>query len=108
MSVSVQKREAWFPPDWEDDERMAFLFSAFKENRDVDCTDWDGKIDFWSPLIVDHCRRCGSVCVSLQDLNESFRRKGIVPLGLSTVLQSMIRYVTVTSSTVAASASYKI
>ncbi|XP_067251556.1 charged multivesicular body protein 7 isoform X1 [Chanodichthys erythropterus] len=91
MSVSAQKRDAFFPPDWEDDERMAFLFSAFKENRDVDCTDWDGKIDFWSPLIIDHCRRCGSVCVSLQDLNESFRRKGIVPLGLSTVLQSMIR-----------------
>uniref|UniRef100_A0A8C1QWQ0 Charged multivesicular body protein 7 n=1 Tax=Cyprinus carpio TaxID=7962 RepID=A0A8C1QWQ0_CYPCA len=91
MSVSVEKRDAWFPPDWEDDERMAFLFSAFKENRDVDCTDWDGKIDFWSPLIIDHCRRHGSVCVSLQELNESFRRKGSVPLGLSTVLQSMIR-----------------
>ncbi|KTG42599.1 hypothetical protein cypCar_00000328 [Cyprinus carpio] len=91
MSVSVEKRDAWFPPDWEDDERMAFLFSAFKENRDVDCTDWDGKIDFWSPLIIDHCRRRGSVCVSLQELNESFRRKGSVPLGLSTVLQSMIR-----------------
>uniref|UniRef100_A0A8C1SW46 Charged multivesicular body protein 7 n=1 Tax=Cyprinus carpio TaxID=7962 RepID=A0A8C1SW46_CYPCA len=91
MSVSVEKRDAWFPPDWEDDERMCFLFSAFKENRDVDCTDWDGKIDFWSPLIIDHCRRRGSVCVSLQELNESFRRKGSVPLGLSTVLQSMIR-----------------
>lgn len=91
MSVSVEKSDAWFPPDWEDDERMAFLFSAFKENRDVDCTDWDGKIDFWSPLIMDQCRRRGSVCVNLQELNESFRRKGSVPLGLSTVLQSMIR-----------------
>ncbi|XP_051965103.1 charged multivesicular body protein 7-like isoform X2 [Xyrauchen texanus] len=91
MSVSVQQRDEWFPPDWEDEERMAFLFSAFKENRDVDCTDWDGKINFWSPLIIDHCRRCGSVCVNLQDLNESFRRKGSVPLGLSTVIQSMIR-----------------
>ncbi|XP_052418392.1 charged multivesicular body protein 7 isoform X1 [Carassius gibelio] len=91
MSVSVEKSDAGFPPDWEDDERMAFLFSAFKENRDVDCTDWDGKIDFWSPLIMDQCRRRGSVCVNLQELNESFRRKGSVPLGLSTVLQSMIR-----------------
>lgn len=91
MSVSVEKRSGWFPPDWDDDERMSFLFSAFKENRDVDCTDWDGKIDFWSPLIIEHCRRCGSVCVNLQDLNENFRRKGSVPLGLSTVIQSMIR-----------------
>lgn len=91
MSVSVQKTDVWLPPDWEDDERMAFLFSAFKENRDVDCTDWDGKIDFWSPLIIEHCRRRGSVCVNLQDLNECFRRKGTVPLGLSTVIHSMIR-----------------
>lgn len=91
MSVKVQKTDVWLPPDWEDDERMAFLFSAFKENRDVDCLDWDGKIDFWSPLIIEQCRRRGSVCVNLQDLNESFRRKGSLPLGLSTVIQSMIR-----------------
>lgn len=91
MSVSVKQKDTCFPPDWKDDDRMAFLFSAFKENRDVDCTDWDGKINFWSPLIIDHCRRHGSVCVNLQELNESFRRNGSVPLGLSTVIQSMIR-----------------
>uniref|UniRef100_A0AAY5E8X6 Charged multivesicular body protein 7 n=1 Tax=Electrophorus electricus TaxID=8005 RepID=A0AAY5E8X6_ELEEL len=79
------------PTDWEDDERMAFLFSAFKENRDVDPTDWDSKINFWTPLIVESCRRRGSVCVRLQDLNDSFRRKGSAPLGLVTVIQSLLR-----------------
>ncbi|XP_062854717.1 charged multivesicular body protein 7 [Trichomycterus rosablanca] len=96
MPVLLQKKDAMsspltFPPDWEDNERMAFLFSAFKENREVDPTDWDSKMNFWTPLVVDSCRRCGSVCVSLKELNESFQRKGSVPLGLGTVLQSMIR-----------------
>lgn len=96
MPVSLQKKVSTsssleFPSDWEDDERMAFLFSAFKENREVDTTDWDGKMIFWTPLIVESCRRRGSVCVSLQELNESFRRKGAVPLGLGTVVQTLIR-----------------
>ncbi|XP_076846329.1 charged multivesicular body protein 7 [Brachyhypopomus gauderio] len=95
MPVSLQQGDGAapcaFPTDWEDDERMAFLFSAFKENREVDPTDWDGKINFWTPLVVQSCRRRGSVSVSLQDLNESFRRKGSVPLGLVTVIQCMIR-----------------
>lgn len=95
MSGLPQSREdcsSEFPPDWADDARMAFLFSAFKENRDVDPTDWDGKMDFWTPLIVDHCRRRGAVCVILHELNESLRRKGSAPLGLGTVLLSMYRY----------------
>lgn len=97
MPVSLQQKvsatsSSEFPPDWEDDERMAFLFSAFKENREVDSADWDSKMNFWTPLIVDSCRRRGSVCVSLQEMNESFQRKGGVPLGLCTVVQSMIRY----------------
>lgn len=96
MPVSLQQKVGTssfeFPPDWDDDERMSFLFSALKENREVNPTDWDSKMNFWTPLVVQSCRQRGSVCVSLQDLNESFRRKGSVPLGLSTVIQSMIRY----------------
>ncbi|MGH0171766.1 UNVERIFIED_CONTAM: hypothetical protein FKN15_061901 [Acipenser sinensis] len=79
------------PPEWADDERMAFLFSAFKLNREVNCTDWDGKMNFWAPLIVSCCRARGAVSVSLQELSESFRRNGTVPLGLPTVVQDMIR-----------------
>ncbi|KAM6931296.1 charged multivesicular body protein 7 [Xenentodon cancila] len=83
--------EMSLPPDWEDDERMNFLFSDFKENRDVNTTDWDSKMDFWTALVVRSCRERGSVCVNLQDLNKTFRRKGKSPLGLPTVIQSMSR-----------------
>ncbi|XP_060927006.1 charged multivesicular body protein 7 [Limanda limanda] len=79
------------PPDWDDDERMNFMFSDFKENRDVDPTDWDSKTDFWTALVLSSCRHQGSVCVRLQELNHRLRRKEKSPLGLATVLQSMSR-----------------
>ncbi|KAE8292611.1 Charged multivesicular body protein 7 Chromatin-modifying protein 7 [Larimichthys crocea] len=79
------------PPDWDDDERMNFLFSDFKENRDVNTSDWDGKMDFWSALVLKSCRHRGTVCVSLQELNDTFRRRERAPLGLPTVLQSLAR-----------------
>lgn len=80
------------PAEWEDDDRMNFLFSDFKENRDVNTTDWDSKMDFWTALVVRSCRERGSVCINLQDLSRTFRRKEKSPLGLSTVVQSMARY----------------
>lgn len=79
-------------PEWDDDERMEFLFSAFKENREVNSTDWDSKMDFWTLLTVKSCRQRGAVCVRLQELNQIFRRKDKSPLGLPTVLQAMARY----------------
>ncbi|XP_068460487.1 charged multivesicular body protein 7 isoform X2 [Clinocottus analis] len=77
--------------EWDDDERMNFMFSDFNENRDVNTTDWDSKMDFWTALVVKDCRDRGAVCVSLQELNKTFRRKERSPLGLATVLQSMAR-----------------
>lgn len=86
MSVSA------LTPEWSDDERMEFMFSAFKENREVNTLDWDSKMDFWTLLVPRSCRQRGSVYVSLQELNTVFRRKDKSPLGLSTVLQTMARY----------------
>lgn len=83
--------EVTLPPEWEDDERMNFLFSDFKENRDVNTKDWDSKIDFWTSLILKICRSRGTVCFNLQELNKIFQRKGFVPLGLGTVIQCMAR-----------------
>ncbi|XP_059192874.1 charged multivesicular body protein 7 [Centropristis striata] len=83
--------EMTLPPEWDDDERMNFMFSDFSENRDVNTTDWDSKMDFWTALIIKCCRERGTVCVSLQDLNKTFRRKEKSPLGLATVVQSMAR-----------------
>ncbi|XP_044516745.1 charged multivesicular body protein 7 [Gracilinanus agilis] len=80
------------PPEWEEDEeRMSFLFSAFKRSREVNSTDWDSKMGFWAPLVLSHSRRQGAVRLRLRDLQEAFQRKGSVPLGLATVLQDLLR-----------------
>ncbi|CAI5694943.1 unnamed protein product [Oreochromis niloticus] len=81
--------EITLPLEWDDDERMNFMFSDFKENRDVNTTDWDSKMDFWTALIVKSCKDRRTVCVNLQELNKIFKRKEKSPLGLATVIQSM-------------------
>ncbi|XP_078522379.1 charged multivesicular body protein 7 isoform X1 [Lissotriton helveticus] len=86
MSVLVD-----LPLEWEDDERMAFLFSAFKQSRDVNATEWDSKMAFWVPLVVSSLRRNGAVSLTLKELQELFKRKGSSPLGMTTVLEEMIR-----------------
>ncbi|KAM8866228.1 charged multivesicular body protein 7 [Synchiropus picturatus] len=79
------------PPEWADDKRMEFMFSAFKENREVNAMDWDSKMEFWTALVLQSCRQRGAVSVSLRELSRSFARKGKSPLGLARVLQSMVR-----------------
>uniref|UniRef100_H3B5L1 Charged multivesicular body protein 7 n=1 Tax=Latimeria chalumnae TaxID=7897 RepID=H3B5L1_LATCH len=79
------------PLEWEDDERMAFLFSAFKQNRDVNTIDWDSKIAFWTSQIFRVTKGSGAVSFTVNELSERFRRKGSVPLGLGTVIEEMIR-----------------
>ncbi|KAM9312966.1 charged multivesicular body protein 7 [Gastrophryne carolinensis] len=80
-----------YPPDWDDDERMSFLFSAFKGTRDVDCADWDSKMVFWMPLIVQQAKAQGLGSVTLRQLQSLLTRKGCAPLGLGTVVQEMLR-----------------
>ncbi|XP_067326764.1 charged multivesicular body protein 7 isoform X1 [Anolis sagrei] len=82
------------PPEWEaDEERMAFLFSAFKQSREVNATEWDSKMGFWSELVLKwgRRRRLGGVRTCLRELQQAFERRGSLPLGLGTVLREMLR-----------------
>uniref|UniRef100_A0A8C5QWF8 Charged multivesicular body protein 7 n=1 Tax=Leptobrachium leishanense TaxID=445787 RepID=A0A8C5QWF8_9ANUR len=80
-----------YPPEWDDDERMSFLFSAFKQSRDVNTADWDSKMAFWVPTILQYAQSQGLVSVALHQLQTEFTRKGSVPLGLPIVMQEMVR-----------------
>ncbi|KFO96227.1 Charged multivesicular body protein 7 [Calypte anna] len=65
------------PPEWEtDDERMAFLFSAFKQSREVNSTEWDSKMAFWVGLVLSRGRRRGVIRTCLRELQQSFERRG--------------------------------
>ncbi|NXH27073.1 CHMP7 protein, partial [Myiagra hebetior] len=64
-------------PEWEtDDERMAFLFSAFKQSREVNSTEWDSKMAFWVGLVLARGRRRGAVRTCLRELQNGFERRG--------------------------------
>ncbi|XP_069623043.1 charged multivesicular body protein 7 isoform X2 [Ranitomeya imitator] len=83
--------ESSLPPEWDDNERMSFLFSTFKQSRDVDSADWDSKMAFWSSLIVKHAKARGFLSITLRQLQTDFTRKGSIPLGLGNVVQEMLR-----------------
>lgn len=74
-----------------DEERAAFLFSAFKQSREVNAADWDAKMGFWAPLVLARGRRRGGVRTSLRLLQRAFERRGSVPLGLGAVLRELLR-----------------
>ncbi|KAI1230082.1 hypothetical protein IHE44_0010472, partial [Lamprotornis superbus] len=70
---------------------MAFLFSAFKQSREVNSTEWDSKMAFWVGLVLARGRRRGAVRTCLRELQNGFERRGSVPLGLGTVLRELLR-----------------
>ena len=81
---------AHFPTEWEDDNRMNFMFSAFPENRNVNPKHWDSKLQFWTSAIVESCDSLDELCFDINVLKSRFRRKGVPPLGLNTVLKEML------------------
>ena len=81
---------ASLPAEWEDDNRMNFMFSAFPENRNVNPKHWDSKFQFWTSAILESCDSLDELCFDINVLKSRFRRKGVTPLGLSTVVKEML------------------
>ncbi|XP_033113375.1 charged multivesicular body protein 7-like [Anneissia japonica] len=81
----------YFPKCWEDDERMDYLFSAFRGEKNTNPHDWDTKINFWNSVITAYCRSHKTVTVNCETIIEEFRRKGKVPLCVGQVLDELIR-----------------
>lgn len=79
------------PPDWHDDDRMNFMFSAFPEHRHVNPKHWDSKLQFWRKVILENCDNNHELCVDFDTLRKRFARNGLVPLGLQTVLEEMLK-----------------
>lgn len=81
---------AYLPPEWDDDSRMNFMFSAFPENRDVNSKHWDSKLQFWCAAIVNNCDSSDELLIDAGVLKSRFSRNGVSPLGLGTVLKDML------------------
>ena len=85
------RSKACLPVDWNDDDRMNFMFSAFSESREVNPKHWDSKLHFWSKAILESCKYHGDIHIDLMTLKRRFARNGLTPLGLSVVLREMLQ-----------------
>nr|AVP12664.1 charged multivesicular body protein 7 [Testudinalia testudinalis] len=79
-----------FPPEWQDDQRMAVLFAAFRD-KSLNPHSWNQKMNFWKTLITKKCKQKGTCSLSLDNLASTFERKGKSPKCLDLVVQEMIR-----------------
>ncbi|XP_003746070.1 charged multivesicular body protein 7 [Galendromus occidentalis] len=77
-----------FPKDWDDDERMAFLFRDLKP-RHINPLGHDEKLDFWKRLILKFTKQRNKAIFSMQSLMEDFTRKNSQPVCLWPVLESL-------------------
>ncbi|XP_015777484.1 PREDICTED: charged multivesicular body protein 7-like isoform X1 [Acropora digitifera] len=87
----AEKATSFLPGDWDDDDRMNFMFSAFNESREVNPKHWDSKLNYWTKAIIDSCKHHGDVCINVTNLRQRFSRNGLVPLGLTTVIKELFR-----------------
>jgi charged multivesicular body protein 7 len=79
------------PSEWEDDERMGFLLSGFKD-RSVNPKSYDAKMKFWKTLIEDYCLHCKQLVFDEAQLKKIFRRENKLPSCLAIVVDSMLKY----------------
>ncbi|XP_071946855.1 charged multivesicular body protein 7-like [Antedon mediterranea] len=80
-----------FPECWEDDERMNYLFSAFRGEKNTNPHDWNTKMNFWTSVITAYCKSHKTVTVNCDTITGEFRRDGKVPLCIGEVLSELIR-----------------
>ncbi|XP_065071717.1 charged multivesicular body protein 7-like [Rhopilema esculentum] len=89
VSESTTAKNSFTPRDWEDNDRMNFMFNAFPNDRNTNPKRWESKMSYWTEQIKQCCRAYRDVYVNLDLLNDRFRRDGRVPLGLNTVMLQM-------------------
>lgn len=78
-------------PEWKDDDKCLALFSSFRGSISENTENWMYKINFWYPLII-HTAFAGYLNSSsiftfdIANLNNAFKRKGVSPLGIPTII----------------------
>lgn len=78
----------FFPDCWQDDVRMAALFSPFRV-KSLNPLNYESKLSFWNNLISKYCQYKGSSIVSIVELRCAFKRANKKPYCLQTVFEEM-------------------
>eukprot|EP00794_Sanderia_malayensis_P005316 gene5316-5985_t len=88
---STCPKSVFVPNDWDDEERMNFMFSVFPKNRDVNPKHWDSKLGYWLEEAKKCCGFHKDICLSCEVLRERFRRGDRTPRGFQIIFNEMIR-----------------
>ncbi|XP_034939400.1 charged multivesicular body protein 7 [Chelonus insularis] len=78
------------PQSWFQDERMNAMFAEFRSHS-VNSQDWNAKYQFWKELIfkwLSYNKKCQ---FSISELTFAFKRNGIIPRCLTTVIEQLIK-----------------
>jgi len=91
MASKVNQGEAEFTlRDWNDEERMNFMYSPFPKDRAINPRHWDSKMNYWIEEIKRCCSFYRDICINCKILRGRFSMAdGRVPHGLSVVLYQM-------------------
>ena len=73
-----------FPKEWDNDERMVFLFAPFPPNHVL-----SEKVCFWKELVLSSSKQLDQPTFTLAQLKIRFTRKGLIPACLSKVVEQM-------------------
>lgn len=76
-----------FPKEWEDDERIGYLFAPFPPNHVL--SKKDDKLCFWRKLILSSSKELDKPTFTLSELQIRFKRNGLNPRCLSKVVEQM-------------------
>ena len=83
VSESTTAKNSFTLRDWEDNDRMNFMFNAFPNDRYTNPKHWESKMSYWTEQVKQCCRAYRDVCVNCDLLKDRFRRNGRIPLGMS-------------------------
>ena len=68
--------------DWNDEERMNFMYSPFPKDRNSNPRHWDSKMNYWIEEIKRCCSFYRDICISCKMLRGRFSMAdGRVPQG---------------------------
>ncbi|PIA60623.1 hypothetical protein AQUCO_00300257v1 [Aquilegia coerulea] len=74
-------------PDWDDEVVATARFKAFSGQR----SDWEPKFFFWKDLILKVARHLGVFTITPSQVSDWFRRGGLTPLCIDSVLLEMYK-----------------
>ncbi|CAG0881100.1 unnamed protein product [Cyprideis torosa] len=80
----------WRPAAWDDEQRMSVMMAPFRP-RSLNPHAYEGRLNFWRNVIHDWCKDKRKISYTIDELREAFKRNGVRPACLTTVVAELQR-----------------